>query len=164
MAMKLSSYLCLRSELLPSLRRGEGICLSRKDKKRLAEILNETDDLRSCSEMGFDNRPLVGPCFVFLSGFAEVIERSKNRERSRQLFEEIHQIIMGYHVGPSIYRNLRGAFEELNIKPSDDLRNAANFFARKYAEQNFPPDKKIYCWKDCRKGYPANILPPGQQL
>ncbi len=141
MPIRLSSYLWLRnSDLIPIIEDPyHQPHMKPEEKARLRKIVDEIDELRNGSDVGQNTGGLIGPGVV-LSGYTEIIERTYDPDRTRDLFHQIHDVLKEYFVPVGIYRNLGRAFAELNITNIDpELKLAID-----YGTKNFDMSRDIY--------------------
>ena len=109
--------------------------LSEEDKCRLRRIIEEVNQLRSLSDRFYDPDSLVGSNILLQGGVERILERSTNPRRSGELFEQIHDVLKKYPIRPQVYMNLRTAFEELHLQPSEDTSHAIDYFNQVHEQE-----------------------------
>ena len=121
---------------------------SESEIKRLKEIIEEVDELHSISDSYHESKPIVGPNVVIVGGFSKILERSKDKNKSKGLYEDIHKILKNYFIDPDIYRRFGEAFEELDIKPDKDFKEAIEFGTElRHRRHEIPRTPDRFCWR-----------------
>jgi len=158
-AYKLSAYLWLRNNDFSRMLKDPycQVRLSDSDKESLELILVEIDKLHEPSDMVDGGRGLVGPNVLIVDGtVVEVIERSKDRNRSGELFGKIHEILRKHFVNPEVYRRLGEAHRELGIEPNGEFAEAIGYMTEidqynrnalfAWGRSSFPGKIDRLCW------------------
>lgn len=124
MAIQLSAYLSLRNNDFKQMIEHPASRLRKEDRSKLRPILEELDKLHDLSDMANDDTLAMGPNpsmpLVVVPIQRRVLERSRNRKRSGELYLEVHRILRENFVNPEVYERLLNAHEELSIEPYDE--------------------------------------------
>ena len=153
MAIKVSSWIGLRNEYLvpftedPYYVKHNSPQISQDDRANLKKIVKGIDELHELSDFFHDDTLFVRENVVLSAGLIKIIERSKDKNKSKELFEEIHNILKKYWISPNVYRRLGKSFEELGIDPSQDLKRAIEYFNKIYTQEYRNNPSIARCWE-----------------
>ena len=128
MVIKLSAYLWFRNTLVDILNNPRHMNwphFSDEDVKKLRSTIEQIDEMHDRErETKINPSPVIGPNVLIPGGYPEIVEHPPRPPETRKLYGEIFRILQEYWVGTYLYLQLGDCFDELHLKPEDDVAEA----------------------------------------
>lgn len=101
--------------------------VSKEDRQTLTRLREEYYKLTEDSYFENDPNAVTEGPHVSIKGLTSEVQVSSNEERMYNLFEEVADVLKSNYTGADVYIRLRGVFEEMGRKPTQDTKKSIEY-------------------------------------
>lgn len=123
--------------------------ISSTDRKTLEFIIKNLDELKKDSR--FQRGEQVLSEHVIMHDVIELKDITENPELAATYLRGIHEVIENYYVNINLYIRLGKCFEEINMEPNDDIKEAIGYVIQKRRSTRYSTDISM-CWQSIKRG------------